>query len=142
MNAFHAPRFPIAGHDVLDDATALQLLGAVIGDPPRCETVLVLLDADRRGRSIINVEATCDPDAVLDVGDLVVTVAASATDIDGAIMASVRPGGTGDLDDIERWLELDQRLDSAGIELVEWYVFGRSVSRPRELVGEPPRWVA
>jgi len=30
----------------------------------------------------------------------------------------------------------------AGIELIEWYVYGRSVSRPRVLIGEPQRWVA
>ena len=51
--------------------------------------------------------------------------------------------GGADLDDVERWLELDGIVSDAGIELVEWFVVGiGGVACPRELVGEPERWAA
>lgn len=143
MNHFcSSHRFPSAGVDVIDDAAARLLLGAARAVPPRCETIVVLLDHDRCGHSIISVDGTCDADAIIDVAELVLTVAATSAGIGAVILGSVRPAGTDDLDDVERWLELDQCFSSAGIDLVEWYVFGATLSRPRVLVGEPDRWAA
>lgn len=142
MNDFQSHRFPVAGYDVLDDTMTRRLLDAVVALPPRCETLLILLDHDRRGRTIVNVDGTCEPDAVFDVAELAVAVARGLPEVDGVILASVRPTGGDELDDIERWLELDQICTDAGVELVEWYVYGSTVSRPRELVGEPDRWAA
>jgi hypothetical protein len=134
--------FPSAAHDAIDDTTALLLFDAALADPRRCETIVVLLDHDRCGRSIVNVDGTGDADAVLDVAELAIAIAGGSSDIGAVIVASVRPGGSDQLDDVERWIELDERFALAGIELVEWYVYGRTVSLPRELVGEPERWVA
>lgn len=48
------------------------------------------------------------------------------------------------LDDAEadalRWIELDQIAEEIGIGLVEWFVIGDTVTRPRELADDPPRW--
>ena len=135
-------RFPSADRDPIGDATARLLFESALAVPRRPETVVVLLDHDRCGRSIINVDRTDEPDAVFDVAELSIAMADGSPAIGGALIASVRPAGGDDLDDVERWLELDERFAIAGIELVEWYVYGRSVSRPRVLLGEPERWVA
>lgn len=138
----NAHRFPFADGPPIDDAAARLLFASALDVPRRPETVVVLLDHDRRGRTILNVDGTTHPDAVYDVAECCIDLAARSPLIGGAIIASVRPGGGGDLDDVERWLDLDERFALAGVELVEWYVYGRSVSRPRALIGEPDRWVA
>lgn len=135
-------RFPHADGEPIDDAAARLLIESVLAVPRRTETVVVLLDHHRRGRTILNVDRTDRPDAVLGVAEWSIELAGRSPGIGGAIIASVRPVGGDDLDDVERWLELDAQFALAGIELVEWYVYGRSVSRPRVLVGEPERWVA
>ncbi len=135
-------RFPSADRDPIDDVTARLLFDSVLAVPRRPETIVVLLDHDRRGRSIINVDQTDDPDAVLEVAELSIALADGSPAIGGALIATVRPAGRDDLDDVERWLDLDERFALAGIELVEWYVYGRTVSRPRVLFGEPERWAA
>jgi hypothetical protein len=135
-------RFPYADRDPIDDATARLLFESALAFPRRPETVVVLLDHDRHGRSVINVDRTENPDAVFDVAELCIALADGSPAVGGALIASVRPAGGDDLDDVERWLELDERFAMVGIELVEWYIYGRSVSRPRVLFGEPERWVA
>jgi hypothetical protein len=135
-------RFPTAHRDPIDDATARLLFESTLAIPRRPETVVVLLGHDRRGHSILNVDHTDHSDAVLDVAELSIALADGSPAVGGALIASVRPTGGDELDDVERWLDLDERFAMAGIELVEWYVYGRSVSRPRVLIGEPERWVA
>ena len=135
-------RFPHADRDPIDDSTARLLFESTLAIPRRPETVVVLLDHDRRGRSILNVDRTDHPDAVLEVAELSIALCDGSPAVSGALIASVRPAGGDELDDVERWLELDERFAMAGIELIEWYVYGRSVSRPRVLIGEPQRWVA
>ena len=64
-------QLPRAGVDPLDDdATALALLSAVIASPPRSETIAILLDSARRGRSIVVVSGTERPDDLLRVVDV------------------------------------------------------------------------
>ncbi len=134
-------RVPFADREPVDEAAARLLLDCVLADPQRPETVVVLLDHQRRGRSILNIDGTDHPDAVLAVAEWSIDRAGRSPGVGGAIVASVRPHGGDDLDDVERWLDLDERFAQAGIELIEWYVFGRSVSRPRTLIGEPDRWM-
>jgi hypothetical protein len=137
-----AHRFPFAGGPPIDDAAARSLFASTLAVPRRPETVVVLLDHDRRGRTILNVAGTTHPDAVLDVAECCIELVARSPLIGGAIIATVRPSGGDVLDDVERWLDLDERFALVGVELVEWYVYGRAVSRPRVLLGEPDRWVA
>ncbi len=133
---------PEAGCTVIDHDTALALLAHLAPGHHDHAIVVVLLDHQRRGRHVVCVTGTVDPDAVLHVVDRVAAAAVGSPDIGAAIVASYRPHGSDELDDLERWLTIDEEFALSGIELVEWYVFGGSVSRPRALLGEPTRWVA
>lgn len=138
----NAHRFPRAHIDPIDDMGARVLIDSLLGLPPRGETLVILLDAERRGLSIVHVSDTREPEDVYDVTEFVVGLAAREPEVAGVILASVRPAGTDDVGDVERWLDLDERFTLAGLEVVEWYVYGRSVSLPRVLLGEPSRWAA
>ena len=147
MFATGGPPRPVAdahvGHERIDDAaTALELIGSVTSDPVVHETLVVLLDAEHRGHKIVNVDRTVEHDSVLGVADLVTEMAYGAEDIGAVIIASIRPDGSDELDDVDRWLTIDEQLAMVGIELVEWFVIGRSVSCPRSLLGDVSRWAA
>ncbi len=135
-------RFPRARVDPIDDDAARLIIDATIASPRRPETIVLLLDHQLRGLAIVSVADTLEPDAVHDVASLCVAAAARQPTIGGVVLATVRPNGGDELDDVERWLDLDVLLAGVGVELVEWYVYGRSISRPRVLLGEPARWVA
>lgn len=139
MNFCDSHRLPRAHIDAIDDVSARSLITSVLACPSTPEIVIVLLDDERHGFSIVNVVGASDPDAIYDVAELVAHVAAPSG-LSKVVLASVRPGAEEDLDDVERWLDIDVRLSAAGVELLEWYVFGREVTVPREILGEPPRW--
>lgn len=123
-----------------NDALAVLALAAPFGH----DTIVILLDVERRGTSIVVVTDTVDPDALLAVIDVcVVTVASSDVPIEAMIVASSRPDGDVEPDDVHRWLEAVDLCRSGGVELIEWFVLGRSGPQcPRELFGEPERWAA
>jgi len=135
-----AHQFPQAHVDPIDDDRAQLIIASIIDLPLRPEIVAVIVDHQRRGVAIIDVDDVDHPDGVHTVADLVIGIADLHPSAGGVILASVRPEGGDELDDIERWLDLDHDLAAAGIELVEWYVIGTSVSRPRALLGAPDRW--
>ena len=58
----------------------------------------------------------------------------------GLVLASSRPCGGPEAADRRRWIDAAVQCDDAGVELVEWFVLGRTITRPRELAGHPPRW--
>lgn len=119
----------------------LDLLDGLAVDPGEARTDVVFLDHDRSGVGVVTVAGTDDPDAVLAIGEVVAEAFGGHDRVAAVVMASHRPDGGADLDDIERWLELDGALSDAGIELIEWLVVGvGGVACPRELVGEPARW--
>ncbi len=141
MSAVSLHRLPRAGVDPIHrDDVALALVLAVVRTPPRPETVVVLLDDARRGLAIVVVSGTDDPDTVVEVAERLFDPTAFGAVVGAAVVASVRPGGAAELADADRWLELAELADQCGVELLEWYVVGRGVSRPRELVHAPPRW--
>lgn len=137
------PALPVAGLDAISDArTALAMFDAVASMPPSHETLLILLDHDRCGSTIVNIDGTVDNDSVLHIADFVTELAHHVAGIGGVIIASYRPGGCDELDDVDRWLTIDEQLSTVGVELVEWFVVARSVSCPRALLGDPSRWAA
>jgi len=137
-SSYHLPR---AGIDRIDDPRlALSLLGILLTAPAATETIALLLDDDRRGLSVLRVAGTRHADNVLSVAESVIERAHQHDDFGAVILASVRPGGSDQLDDLDRWLELCDLFEAIGVELVEWFVIGRATSCPRELFGEPPRW--
>lgn len=140
----HRP--PRAGIDPVDSAdAALAVIRLAVTRPMRSEVVVLVLDGDRRGRTVVIVDGTDEPDAVVEI---VERLAGSLVDAQGAaaiVVASVRPGG-GPLDgDGDRWLEASEAAEQAGVELLEWFVISDDLGPPtawcpRDLLAEPPRW--
>ena len=138
-------RLPRAGVDAIDCAeTALLTLAMAIQQPPRAETVTLLLDDQRRGIAVAVVSGTHQPDDVLEVVECFTRRAAHGGRVGSIVVASVRPTTDDDDDiadtDVDRWLEMSDIADQAGVELLEWFVIGGGVRCPRDQLGEPPRW--
>ena len=137
-----AHRLPRAGVDPIDDAAALAVIRLALHQPPIHETVALVLDGDRTGRTVVVVDGTEQPDSVLAVVEtLAESIAASGRD--GAlVVASMRPNGGPVEADEHRWLEASDLADDVGVELVEWFVLDGEGATwcPRDLLGEPPRW--
>ena len=143
-----AHRVPHRGTDPVDTAAdALAVIALAMHHPPTPETIAVVLDGDRRGRTIVVVDGTTAPDAVLDVVERVAESIAATGQPGCLVMASIRPGGGPDDADGDRWLEASDLADDLGVDLLEWFVVGGDrpsvaahASCPRDLLGEPPRW--
>lgn len=136
-------RLPRAGIDPISDAdTAFITISMAVHRPLRHETVIAVLDDARRGLGIVVVSGTRPPGAVVEVVEALLDPAAHGGRAAAMVVASVRPvDGAGlDADDIDRWLEMSDLAEQAGIELLEWFVISDRVSCPRDLLGEPPRW--
>jgi hypothetical protein len=143
-----AHRVPRANVDPIDGpAAALALVDLAMHHPPVDETVALVLDGDRRGRTIVVVDGTTAPDSVLDVVERVAGSIAATGRPGCVVLATIRPRG-GPLDgDDERWLEASELADDVGVELLEWFVVSgdrpSAAARawcPRDLLGEAPRW--
>jgi hypothetical protein len=131
---------PRAGIDPIrrrDDALAVLALGAPYGH----DTIVILLDTDRCGVSVMVVTDTVDTEALFRVIDICVDATRGHPEISGVILASSRPDQDVCADDLHHWLEASDQCRAGGLELVEWFVLGRSGPKcPREMFGEPDRW--
>lgn len=135
-------RLPRAGIDSIDDAaTAFATLAMAVHRPLRPETILLLLDEARCGRTVVVVTGTTDPDSVIEVVECV-TQGIECELLGAIVVATVRPDASDQRDDtdVDRWLEMSEIASLAGVELLEWFVIDRAVSCPRDRLGEPPRW--
>ena len=134
-------RIPRAGLDPIDDpAIALSAISLAIHRPLRPETIVLLLDEARCGRTIVTVTGTVDPDSSIEVVEFV-TQGVGCEHLGALVIATIRPDGRITPDaDVDRWLEMSDIASLAGVELVEWFVIDRTVSCPRDHLGEPPRW--
>ena len=140
----HQP--PRAGVDPIDTApAALAVVQLAMHRPARSETIAIVLGDDCRGRSIVVVDGTDDPDSVLAVVERLADTIA-VTGRDGAlVVASIRPGCGPVPGDVDRWLEASDIAEGAGVDLLEWFVIDGVAGVgtawcPRDLLGEPPRW--
>ena len=137
-------RLPRAGVDTISCAeTALLMLAMAIQQPLRAETVTLLLDDQRRGIAVAVVSGTHQPDDVLEVVECFTRSAAHGGRVGSIVVASVRPAVSDDATtatDVDRWLEMSDIAEQAGVELLEWFVIGGDVTCPRDRLGEPPRW--
>ncbi len=135
---FHpVPRGGIDPIQSPDDALAVLALAAPYGH----DTIVITLDDDRRGSSVVIVSDTIERDALFDVIDFFASAVASEPTIRALIVASSRPDDDLDVDDVHRWMVASDLCRAGGLELIEWFVLGRSGPRcPRELCGEPARW--
>jgi len=142
-----AHRVPRAGRDVIDGATpALAVIGLAMARPLVAETLGIVLDAQRRGSSIVVVDGTVWPDAFFDVVERLADAIALSGELGGLVLATIRPGGGLLPDDGDRWMEASSIAELVGVELVEWFVIGDGGGPPdvwchRDLIAEPPRWL-
>lgn len=109
--------------------------------PRRHETILVLLDDEHRGISIVTVDNTAVADQVLEAVECFTRPELVGQGL-GALLVATDRTPTGGLEpgDADRWFEMCDLAERVGVELLEWFVFGRTISCPRDLVGAPPRW--
>ena len=139
-------RLPRAGLDPVDTAAAaLSVVRLALRHPLQPETVVLVLDEERRGRTVVVVDGTDDADAVLEVVERLAGSLAEAGHHGALVVATVRPAGGLLDDDGDRWLEASDLAERLGIELVEWFVItddtvATTAWCPRDLLGEPPRW--
>lgn len=132
--------------DRIDGAgPALAVFAAAARRPLEHETLALVLDAEHRGRALLQVRHTAARDRVLGVLDAVLAALRHAGDAVAVVLATVRPdgppGASDDPADVDRWLEMSELAERAGVELLEWFVIGSGcVSCPRDRLGEPPRW--
>jgi hypothetical protein len=157
-------RLPRAGVDPIDAPTALSMLTQIAHRPRRYETIVLMLDYERRGLGVMVVSGTVALDAMFDVLDVIISL--DSDELGAIVVGSVRPshgvldgpdpdrrvidghdidkqqGGAVDLDahDLDRWLEATAMVDDRGLDLLEWFVIGHTVTCPRDVFGEPPRW--
>jgi hypothetical protein len=138
---FHrAPRGGVDPLRTADDALAIIDLARRL--PAADETIVLPLDAQRRGSNIIVVSDTTSPDAVVGVVECLALVAAGAF-LPELVVASVRPGRPVELADADRWLELDDVTRAHGVGLLEWFVLDGldgGTGCPRDLLGAAARW--
>lgn len=140
----------IPGPQHIDTASrAIDVFTATNVEPDRPSTMVMFLHADGSGGHLVSVTDTAEPDDVIGVVE-----ALSQTRLefaDSMVVASVRPPGRdydepllGDgpmlADDHRRWLEITDIAEHRGIELIDWFVFSRTVACPRAVMGEPSRW--
>jgi hypothetical protein len=137
-------RLPRAGIDRIDrPETAIITMAMAIHRPLRPETITVLLDHERRGVAIAVVSDTRQPDAVLEVVECLTRTSAHGGRVGAIVVATVRPGVPDPViahGDVDRWLEMSDIAEQAGVELLEWFVINGDVTCPRDRLGEPPRW--
>lgn len=145
---------PITSHD-----DALVTIAMAVHRPLRHETIVALLDDERRGIALVVVTDTTCPDDVLESVECLTRPTTHAGRAGAIVVGSVRPAppGRSDVDrdtdrdvdrdvdrdtdrDVERWLELSEIAEGHGVELLEWFVIGSEVRCPRDDLGEAPRW--
>jgi hypothetical protein len=139
-------RAPRAGIDPIESqAAALAVIDLAMHEPLVAETIALVLDADHRGRTVVVVDGTDEPECVLEVTERLVDSIASAGRVGALVIASIRPGCGPSEDDGDLWLEASELAEQAGVELLEWFVIADDAGAPtawcpRDLLAEPPRW--
>ncbi len=121
---------------------ALRIVTISMATPAAHQIIAITLDAEQRGIHVLAINETTEPDALLGVVDMIVDSAAYDAEVHGLVLAAIRPGGDVDFADLGRWNEIDDLCASAGIDLIEWFVLGATISCPRDMCGTAPRWAA
>jgi hypothetical protein len=120
---------------------AIDLLGIAVARPLRDETLGVLLDARGQGDTILIVDDTFAPDAVLDVAACLAETARHTSGFAKMMLVTCRPSDGLLPDDVDLWCAASDLAEGADLTLVEWYVVHPGgIDCPRDLLGERPRW--
>jgi hypothetical protein len=129
---------PAAGDPIVTIEQAVRLVDAALGFD---ETLIVLLDEDRAGRSLLSITGTRTHDQVVGVvRDLLVPlqerVPVTAILATGWLRID-RPGP----DEEHTWFELRCLADEHGIDLVDWFVAGGTyIASMAEFTESIPGW--
>ena len=112
-----------------------------ISRPLRPETFAFLLDDAGYGGTIVVVSGTDRPEQLLDVVERVAAAGGASGVTTSLVVATVRPHGGIEPDDVDRWLDASAVAAGNGVLLLEWFVYGpEGFGCPRDLLGEPQRW--
>jgi hypothetical protein len=137
-------RLPSAADALAGPAEALHLITIAMRRPRRDETIVLLLDHRRCGLGLVVVAGTSAPDDVVAVVERLVEPAVHGGRVGSMVVGTIRASPaarpTRPDSDVDRWLEMSDLAERAGVELVEWFVLADDVSCPRDLLGEAPRW--
>jgi hypothetical protein len=133
---------PSSALPVVDSAeAALATIIRAAHEPARPEVIVILLDPDLVGHTIVVVDGATSPDAVIETMEVMTEAAAEAGREQSFVVASIRPGDGVLPGDVDRWIELSDLADTHGCELLEWFVISDQVAWcPRDFLIEPPRW--
>jgi hypothetical protein len=130
---------------------ALRLVFAAASDPPRHESIAVLLDGAHRGLGPCLVcDGASTAHQVIDLGRLIATVGEQEPSFGAAVLATCRPGQGIELqaDDEAAFFTLRHDLAEAGVELLDWFLLddglAASVSERTDgcwrWTSEAPQW--
>jgi hypothetical protein len=126
---------------IFSAADAMAVFSLQMSRPLRHEILVMFLDANSRGSTLVTVSDTSDPFCVVDVAEAMALSATDNADVESLVIASVRPGGGMLPGDDDLWLESADTVDQCGLILVDWLIIGRhGVQSPREALGMPSRW--
>jgi len=142
MSSSHHPG-PTLPTPVRNAADAVRLLLLAVTHPLEAETLCFLLDDDGNGVAgvITVVSGTTNPEALLDVVELIGRVGSGVPDATALVVATVRPSHGVLPGDVDLWLEASDLASAHGIELREWFIISPTGAIcPRDLLGEPERW--
>ncbi len=133
---------PRAHRDPITNPHDALLLVLFLLDPsPDGTAMIITVDDTMRGLGVLSVTGVSGPQQVLSVIDYIAEASYAHPDVSGLLVASTHPTSSGlGVADLEAWHDADLTCRDAGLELVEWFVVGSSVSCPRELGGIPARW--
>jgi hypothetical protein len=115
-----SPGLPLTSPD-----EALRIVLAAASDPPRAETIAVLLDSAHRGLSpCVVCDGASTASQVIELGRLVGTLAAQQPAVGAVVLATARPGRGLELaaDDESAFYRLRHDLADAGVDLLDWFV--------------------
>lgn len=120
---------------------AMAVFSLAMSRPLRHETLVMFLDANDCGSSLVSVTDTDEPFHIVEIAETMALSGSDAPDISGLVLATVRPGGGLLPGDDELWLEASDVVEDCGLTLVDWLVIGRrGTHSPREQLGMPSRW--
>lgn len=141
-----SPGVPLTGPD-----EALRIVLAAASDPPRAETIAVLLDGAHRGLSpCVVCDGASSASQVIELGELIAVVGAQEPALGAVVLASARPGRGIEVaaDDEAAFYGLRHDMADGGVDLLDWFLLdGGLAASVCELTDgcwhwtrEPPQW--
>jgi DNA repair protein RadC len=128
----------------------LRVVLAVAADPPRAETVVLLLDRASSGRTCVVCEGATTAEHVVELAGVLRSVADQEPAVAAVVLATGRPDGgiQPTAEDHAAFFELRATLGAAGVAVLDWFLLGDGAAASvAELVGgcwlwtdDEPQW--